>query len=111
MRVSEKQAMCAAVFAIAAMGRKIHVSEKLAKELSGYSRGIVKALIVDASAAWAACAFVVERPFYGEGKHGWRLCRYLEGSAQRDVTDTFLTAREFYMAMRAVEQINTEIGR
>lgn len=110
MRVTERQAMCSAIFAVAAMGGTIHVSKETAESFAGYGSQVRKALVIDMHEAWERCSFIVERPFYGNNQHGWRLNRYVSGSGQRGVSRFMETAREFSNAMHAVESMHRELG-
>lgn len=98
-RVTEQQATMAAIFAVADMGGKIYAP---GVDVSNYGRVVQAAVMTDMKKAWAESAYVIERPFYGNNQHGWRLCAFTAGSGRADITPFFGTAREFADAMRTV---------
>lgn len=110
-RTTEKQAHLAAFFAVAEMGGKFHTSRKdVIDYVKSLGKRYQRALVLDMKEAWACSAFLVERPFYGDNKHGWRLCRYWKGSGQSDVGKMFLTSGAFYDAMHTAADMWREIG-
>ncbi len=102
-RVSEKQATFAALFAVAELGGRIYLPDV---DVSDYGESVKRAVVADMHEAWAISAYVIERPFYGNNQHGWRLCRFCNGSGQSDIGPMFLTARDFNDAMRLVHDMS-----
>ncbi len=96
-RITEKQAIASAVFAIADMGGRIYAP---GFDATNYGRSVQQAIVTDMHEAWALSAFCIDRPFYGNNQHGWRLCQFCKGSGQQDIGPMFLTASAFNDAMR-----------
>lgn len=101
-RVTPLMAEKAALFAVADMGGRLLVSEAFAKSMAGYTLKVWNAMITDHAKACRIGAYCIERPFYGDGRHGWRLNKLLDRGGQADVGPFFKTASEFEAAMRMV---------
>lgn len=111
MRTTESQCHFAAWFAVTEMGGTFYTCHaKLVKEYKSYSPRLGATLVTDYETAKSSEAFLIERPFYGDNRHGWRLNRLRKGGGQADIGKMFLTAGSFFDAMRTTEDLARELN-
>ena len=110
-RTTHRQVEMAALFAVYDMGGKFFTSNKAVRDYVAKSEDpkLKSTLVLDLKEAWKKSAFLVDRPFWGNNRHGWRLNRFCKGSGQSDVTITFYTASAFADALHVVSSIKHEL--
>jgi hypothetical protein len=104
MRATEKTVMNQLVFAAVRSGQRVLMSEKHAATFSGYADDTVAACVTDYKEACRVGALVLERPFYGNNRHGYQVCQLTVGGGQRHITRMFPTAQEAANALEAAYQ-------
>lgn len=94
-RYTERSVYHRLVILAASRNIPVLIPAKYAKDFVGYSLKIRRVIITDLGEAWKAGALCLNRPFYGNGRHGYRVARFTKGeSAESDLSRIFLTATE-----------------
>lgn len=103
-RVSKHQAYFNALLLCVERGAKLYWPD--APSLQGYSPKIRRAVVRDWPTAVKLRAYSVERPFYGNNRHGWRLVRFVgDGGGQSESGPMFESARAFTDALRLAREV------
>lgn len=109
MRYTEKSVIASLVFLAARSKIRVHLHPDDAKRFADYGPAVRRAIVTDMHKAWNACAYHLERPFYGNNRHGYRVCRYVNGSALREISRMWTTAEEAVNGIRFAEEAICEM--